>query len=119
MEKENEKAETKTSPKLPFKKLIRSKTDTISEVYVKSLTDKPDYIYEIDFSKDSKLENISSSSFTNKKIYSVIFPPNLKSILVDSMRDFNYLFQVTFLKDENDENFLESIGSSAFLNTDI
>ncbi|KAK8893013.1 hypothetical protein M9Y10_030270 [Tritrichomonas musculus] len=97
-----------------------------------------DYIYEINFSKDSKLQEINALSFSippnvdgdrnisNKifmhiysHLYSIVFPPSLQKINSYSMGGCPYLNQIQFLKDDNNENFLRSIGDNAFTDTKI
>ena len=120
MKNKAEETEQKDSlPKISFSIQTRDLSDTISETYVKSLIGLPDYIYERNYSKESKLQKIGHESFQNRNLYSITFPPSLTTILPKAMDKLRYLFQITFLKSDINENFLEDIGDSALRNTDI
>ena len=86
------------------------------------------YIYEINFPVESHLQKIGPNSFSciiedsNQYIshlYSIVFPPSLQLIGENSLGGCQYLNQISFLKDENGDNFLQIISNHAFSNTKI
>ena len=114
------KSSSENEPHPPrFNKLIRNISDTVSESYVKSLIGFKDYIYEINYTKDSKLQKINSKFHRHSKLYLITFPPSLKTIDSSSFSGMNYLFQIQFLKNDDNENFLETIEDRALKDTDI
>ena len=120
MQEKTEESTPGTEPHPPrFNKLTRTTSDSVSESYVKSLLKFADYIYEINYSKDSKLQTIDTDFSSNSKLYSVTFPPSLITIKPESMKGLRYLYEILFLKNDDGENFLETIGCNALQNTNL
>ena len=114
-----EESEIEGSPNLPFTKLTRDKDDLSSETYVKSLHNFNDYIYDIRFNKDSPLETINPKYINYPHLYSITLPPSLITIKPGSFQRCLDLFQVIFLKNDDNENLLKYIGKYAFRGTSL
>ena len=115
-----------------FIEKVHDNTPTILESDIESLKslDKyyfktmfPDYLYEINFPINCKLEKINNFSFSApgkiSYFYSIKFPPSLKEIISKALHNCIFLSQISFLKDENGNNNLEFIYDEAFLPTII
>ncbi|KAK8884115.1 hypothetical protein M9Y10_043220 [Tritrichomonas musculus] len=76
------------------------------------------YIYEINFSKDSQLQKICDSSFSLLHLYSITFPPSLQIIMPDSFKGCHFLEQIQFTRNDSNGSFIE-ICDDAFKDTKI
>ncbi|KAK8892635.1 hypothetical protein M9Y10_029874 [Tritrichomonas musculus] len=77
-----------------------------------------DYIYEINFTKDSQLRQICQDSFVSLNLYSITFPPSLSTIMPESFKGCHYLNDINFINADSNENKLE-IYDNAFHDTII
>ena len=132
MKKEKVSEKDFPPPEEQFIERVRNNTDQIDESEVKSLRSLnkyffhamfPDYIYELNFPKDCKLEEIDYFSLNSpdsiSHYYSIKFPPSLKEIKENALKKCIYLKQIIFLKNDDDNSSLEIIGDKAFTNTII
>ena len=85
-----------------------------------------DYVYEINFPKDSRLLQVCRLSLSTKKnskyrshIYTITFPPSLKNIESYAFEGCTFLNEITFLKNNKNINNLENLNDNAFSDTII
>ncbi|KAK8895234.1 hypothetical protein M9Y10_023676 [Tritrichomonas musculus] len=75
------------------------------------------YIYEINFSKESKLMHINNGSFSSLHLYSITLPPSLQILMPESLKGCFNLREINFL--ESHLNRLKIICDEAFIDTKI